>query len=385
MKVDLPGIHTVKRPLADGSVRVHIYAWRGGPAIKERAGTAAFVLAYEAAHRIKKALEDAAELERQNRTKNFQWVLDEFQKTEEWRRLSKRSKDDYAKKIKIIEKAFATLPLDAFSPDNLQRTGGIMRMWRSKLPGESRRHADYCWTVLARVCSVAVCYGWIKGNPCLKGGRSYEVDRREFIWSEDDIQTLLNKLPEHLHLPVLLALFTGQRPGDLINMQFGKVGTNIPFYKDGYLYVKQRKTKALVKIRAISPIREILDLEAIKRPGGFILVNTRGKRWTSAGFASQFSKLKIAAGFNGLRFYDLRGTAATNLAMAGATNQQIAAITGHSVGRVEAILEAHYIGGRAELAEQAMAKLEEARAKRGNAKGKAAQRTRDGSFRGRAA
>ena len=59
--------------------------------------------------------------------------------------------------------------------------------------------------------------------------------------------------------------------------------------------------------------------------------------------------------------------------MAVATNQKIVAITGHSVGRVESILEAHYIGGRAELAEQAIAKLEVARAKRGNAEGKSVQ------------
>jgi hypothetical protein len=36
---------------------------------------------------------------------------------------------------------------------------------------------------------------------------------------------------------------------------------------------------------------------------------------------------------------------------------QIAAITGHSSRDVDAILEAHYLGGRPELAEQAIVKL----------------------------
>lgn len=31
MLVKLKGVHKVKRRLADGSVKEHIYAWRGGP------------------------------------------------------------------------------------------------------------------------------------------------------------------------------------------------------------------------------------------------------------------------------------------------------------------------------------------------------------------
>jgi hypothetical protein len=45
------------------------------------------------------------------------------------------------------------------------------------------------------------------------------------------------------------------------------------------------------------------------------------------------------------------------LALSGCTVPQIAAITGHSLRDVEAILEAHYLGGKLELAEQAIVKL----------------------------
>ena len=61
-----------------------------------------------------------------------------------------------------------------------------------------------------------------------------------------------------------------------------------------------------------------------------------------------------------LHFNDLRGTAVTRLALAGCTTAQIAAITGHSLRDVESILEAHYLGGAVELAEQAIMKLEAA-------------------------
>jgi integrase len=61
-----------------------------------------------------------------------------------------------------------------------------------------------------------------------------------------------------------------------------------------------------------------------------------------------------------LHFHDLRGTAVTRLALAGCTVPEIAAITGHSIMTVQQILDAHYLGGRIELAESAIKKLSEA-------------------------
>jgi integrase len=58
-------------------------------------------------------------------------------------------------------------------------------------------------------------------------------------------------------------------------------------------------------------------------------------------------------------FHDLRGTAVTRLAKAGCSVAEIASLTGHALKDAQAILEAHYLGGRLELAEAAIAKLEE--------------------------
>jgi integrase len=64
---------------------------------------------------------------------------------------------------------------------------------------------------------------------------------------------------------------------------------------------------------------------------------------------------RAGLGDEDLHFHDLRGTAVTRLALSGCTVPEIAAITGHDV---EAILEAHDLGGRVELAEQAIIKLD---------------------------
>jgi integrase len=60
-----------------------------------------------------------------------------------------------------------------------------------------------------------------------------------------------------------------------------------------------------------------------------------------------------------LHFHDLRGTAVTRLALSNCSVPEIASITGHSMKTVQEILDAHYLGGRLELAESAIKKLSE--------------------------
>jgi hypothetical protein len=48
---------------------------------------------------------------------------------------------------------------------------------------------------------------------------------------------------------------------------------------------------------------------------------------------------------------------ATRLALSNCSVPEIPAITGHTIATVEQILDAHYLGGRVELAESAIKKL----------------------------
>jgi hypothetical protein len=48
--VVLKRIHKVKKRLASGAIKIHYYAWRGGPAIHAKPGTPEFVHAYNEAH-----------------------------------------------------------------------------------------------------------------------------------------------------------------------------------------------------------------------------------------------------------------------------------------------------------------------------------------------
>ena len=102
-----------------------------------------------------------------------------------------------------------------------------------------------------------------------------------------------------------------------------------------------------------------LDAHKPEKADGTILRNTLGEPWTSDGFRTSWGKAVERAGLDAedLHFHDLRGTAVTRLAKAGCTVPEIASITGHSLQDVERILDARYLGGRIELAEQAIVKL----------------------------
>jgi integrase len=104
----------------------------------------------------------------------------------------------------------------------------VFREWRNRLAIKSKRQADYAWAVLARILAVGLDYGWLDANPCERGGRLYRGSRRDKIWTLDDELAFVEKAPRHLHLPLTLALWTGQRQGDLLRLAWSAYdGTNI--------------------------------------------------------------------------------------------------------------------------------------------------------------
>jgi integrase len=222
------------------------------------------------------------------------------------------------------------------------------RVWRDKFSNTPRK-ADFAWTVLARILSFAKDRGIISVNPCERGGRLYSGNRRDKVWSEEDIGSLLSIAPKEIQLALMLAIWTGQRQGDLLRLPWSAYdGTHIRF--------QQSKTGRRIVMPAGAPLKALLDLT--ERRGPVILTNTIGRPWTADGFRSSWGKLSYRAGIGDLTFHDLRGTAVVRLAIAGATVSQIATFTGHSLKDVEAILDAHYLGRDIQLAEAAVLKLE---------------------------
>jgi hypothetical protein len=95
----------------------------------------------------------------------------------------------------------------------------VFQNWRYELAKTSRRQADYAFTVLSLVLAWALDNGMIDANPCTRMGRLYGSSRADKIWTEVDEANFNAKAPEHMHLSLLAALWTGQWQGDLLALK----------------------------------------------------------------------------------------------------------------------------------------------------------------------
>jgi integrase len=337
MRVRLRGLNSITKRLADGTRRTYWYAWKGGPPLRGEPGTPEFIASYNEAAARKVVPPRGTLLS----------VLQHFQASEDFTGLAASTRRSYVALILRIEKAFADFPLAALTD---RRTRGIFKTWRDRIATDSgRRQADYAWTVLARVLSWGLDRGLVAANPCERGGRLYRGTRRDSIWTAGDEATFLERAPAHLHLPLLLALWTGQRQGDLLRLPWSA-------YNGTHIRLRQSKTGAPVSIPVGAPLKAALDATPKRSP--VILVNSEGKPWTSDGFRASWRKACAAAGVTGVTFHDLRGTAVTRLALVGCTPPEIAGVTGHSLKDVHAILDTRYLARDPALGENAIRKLE---------------------------
>jgi integrase len=346
VRIELKGLHRVKAPRGKGT---YYYAWRGGPRVATDAapGTPEFFAAYS---------EAVARAKIEPRSGKLAELIALYRRASEFTGRSARTQSDYLKQIKKIELRFGTLPIKALESAQIR---GIFKEWRDELASKSLRQADYAWTVLQRILSVAKDRGKITVNPCEKGGRLYQADRTDKLWTDDHVSQFLAVAPAHLHLPLMLALWTGQRQGDLLRLPWSA-------YDGRFIRLRQSKGGVRVKIPVGAPLKAMLDVTP--RLAMVILTTTRSTAWTEDGFRASWGKACDKAAITDLTFHDFRGSAVTRLMMAGATVGEIAAITGHSLRDVEAILDAHYFGRTTELAASGMAKLERSTCTRTNDK-----------------
>ncbi|AZV00309.1 tyrosine-type recombinase/integrase [Paracoccus sulfuroxidans] len=340
MRVKLKGVNRVSKVLSNGQRVVYYYAWKGGPRLPGKPGDQGFQDAY---HEATKARRTPAQ-------DTLQAIINAYQDSPKFTDLAARTQADYVRNIRVIEKEYGTLPIIAL-PDPATR--GDMLDWRDRMAKKSRRQADYVFATLAAILAWAKDRGRVTSNPCERPGKLYRANRAESVWSQDAEKALLEVAPDRIRQAYMLAVWTGQRQGDLIRLTWRA-------YDGHSIRMRQGKTGKRITIPVGAPLKAMLD--AMPRRAVTILTTAEGNSWTSDGFRTTWRKSCVAAaligpGIKGPTFHDIRGTAVTRLALAGCTVPEIATITGHALKDVELILDAHYLKRDSGLAESAMKKL----------------------------
>jgi integrase len=275
MRVRLKGINSKRKRLADGSWRTYWWAWKGGPSLRGEPGSPEFIASYNEAVAKKIALPTGA----------LMALLFRFQESAEFQfGISPRTRRDYIKQIKRIERAFGDFPLKGLTDP---RARSIFLDWRDQLARRSLRQADYAYGTLARILSWAHNRGLIAVNPCAKSGKLYRGTRVDKIWDDEQVERFLRTAPTSLRLAMLLAINTGQRQGDLLRLPWSA-------YDGRVIKVRQKKTGTYVLIPVSDALKAALDAATRRSP--IMLTNSDNKPWSESGFQGAWGKATMRVG-----------------------------------------------------------------------------------------
>ncbi len=191
--------------------------------------------------------------------------------------------------------------------------------------------------------------GLVKSNPAdlsSMGVKALRLGEHQ-PWPPEALAKFREKARPHLVLAMELALWTGQRQGDLVRLKWSDI-------RDGVIRLVQEKTGKEAWIPVSAPLARVLA--GAPRTAVTVLTNTDGRPWRTANVLAQAFGDELKALGLPYVFHGLRKTTAVMLAEHGCTTKQIAAITRQSDQMVS-----HYTKGvnQAELAQQAVTKLEQ--------------------------
>lgn len=335
MRLRLKHINTVKRRRVDGSVVVYRYHRKTGKQIHGEPGTPDFLRSYEQAA--------GAKLKRTEGT--LADLIKRFEESPEYADLRATTKAEYKRKLAVVDKKWGETPYEFLTDMEWKKD---VLAWRDGIATVHRREADNLCSALSRVLSHAYDRGILDRNILDRVRRVYRNDRSDRIWLPVDVALFVGVAPVELIRALMLGVHTGQRQGDLLRLPWSA-------YDGERIKLRQSKTGRHVNIKCTAALKAMLD--GMKREGVLILTTKTGVAWKKRYFSQQWEKTAKLAGITDLHFHDLRGTAVTMLAEAGATGPEIASLTGHSLKHAESILE-RYLSRTKPLADAAIFKLE---------------------------
>lgn len=215
--------------------------------------------------------------------------------------------------------------LDAITPELLTRHRDILQTERKLSNGSVNRYL----TMLSKTFNNAV-REWhlLRDNPVARVSKKAEPRGRLRYLSDDERIALLDACRKSeyapLYLIVVFALTTGMRRGELFGLRWSDVDL-----ERGNAVLHNTKNADRRSVPIVPEVAELLrehgkvrklNADLIFMVGGASEVNQFDNAWYAALERAQIKDF---------RFHDLRHTAASYLAMSGATTAEIAAVLGH--------------------------------------------------------
>ncbi len=297
-----------------------------------------------------------------------------YQASPEYAGLRDSTKRGYDQRLVALEQWIGDAPLDDISPK-------LMKSWYRKVQETSPSTANANLRVAKLLWSWAVSENLADDNPA-KHVRMKGTKPRQALWEPWEVDCLIEAAdsigrPSMGHA-IRITFDCTQRQGDVLSLTWDQI-------EDGLIAFKQSKTGALCHMPLTLALAK--RLEMIERPtekvvtlkpsaAPVIVSEATGKSYDHHNFRSTFSRVRKAANdaykdqndteedrFLDRQFLDLRRSGMVEAAHAGVALRDIAARSGHSIDRTQAILET-YVPATREMAAAAVSGVEKARAKR---------------------
>jgi integrase len=356
VRVRLKGINTVKKRLADGSVKVYRYHRATGKLLQGEPGSPEFIESFGAIAKSKTRSPTPS-------SDTFSDIVVRYKDSEVFKVLAERTKLEYGRLLLAVENEFGTLPSSALNDPDVVRD--FLEYQDAIAKAHGPREADNRLSVTSAILTWAKDRKYISYNHLRSFKRLYFSDRSEIIWLPEHVFAFMDNAVPELQPALILAANTALRESDLLKLKWSA-------YREGWLIVRIGKSRRkgsrgrLVEIPCTKSLRRMLD--KMPRVSEYILTTRTKQPFKIRYFSRLWHDTMVKAGISeislegveepvALHFNDLRGTAITLLSEAGCTPQEIATITGHSLKYVNHILE-KYLARTKGLARRAIQKFE---------------------------
>jgi integrase len=200
------------------------------------------------------------------------------------------------------------------------------------------------YRLLRRILNVAVEAGYLPRNPAAIKGAGLERAAEMRHVSIPQLHELAEAVPGRYRALVLVAGYGGLRWGELVGLRRRRIdlaAARVHVVEQvaevaGKFIVSPPKTAAgqrvvILPAVAVTALAEHLDDLAAPEPDGLVFSSGRGTYLQRSNFSRLVWRPAVQQlGLDGLRFHDLRHTAATLAAAAGATTKELMERMGHT-------------------------------------------------------
>ena len=170
---------------------------------------------------------------------------------------------------------------------------------------------------------------WLDDNPMRKVRKPKEPRGRVRFLSDEERVRLLNACKasdcKQLYPVVVLAISTGMRQMEIMGLSWADVDLN-----RGYIILHETKNDERRSVPLVGHAKELLqEMDKVRRIDTDLLFFSETKPVAPVFIRTPWGKALKEAGIEDFKFHDLRHTAASYLAMNGASLAEIADILGH--------------------------------------------------------